>query len=471
MDSQISVYDSPGQDPVDLLADYVQQTDFEDLPSETVDMTKRFILDLIATTIAGSRAPMVREVLDLFDYWGGAREATTAIFGTRLPAHHAVSANVMICHAFELDEFHDAACTHALAPAFWSGLAAAEKSGTCDGKTFLAAVTVAADLMHRLGLATTRMYYLGYHKARLATLASAAAVCKVRGLPQTVLLDALGVAFSQSSGTTQTQPDGALMKRLTPALNAGDGVRAVELAINGVKGHTGLITGDYGLFQVFNGGEHDVATIRRKLGREFLGATSSVKRYPSCRCANGPIEAIIRLRREHEFEPSDVRRVQVFVSEGCMAISGQPFAHKQGSPQVNAQFSIDFNIAVALIHGDVFMQHFEPAALADANVLDLASRVDVSIAPALHGVLSFEPIAVAVELNSGHVMSLEIEHMYGTPHNPMSWDVFIEERLERCIDYSGIGFTGSQKAQLIDAVRGLERMSNVVDLFELIGRR
>ena len=154
-----------------------------------------------------------------------------------------------------------------------------------------------------------------------------------------------------------------------------------------------------------------------------------------------------------------------------MAISGQPFAQKHGSPQVDAQFSVDFNIAVALLHGDVFAQHFEPAVLADARVLDLASKVEVSIAPALRGVLSFEPVTVEVELESGDVWRHELEHMYGTPHNPMSWDDFIEERLERCIRYSEIPFSDLRKARLIDTVRDLEHMPNVVDLFELMGSR
>lgn len=459
-----------GTDPIVLLADHVHNVTFDDLPPEAVDTTKRFILDVIATTIAGSRAPMVREVLDLLAYWGGTPEATTAIFGTRLPMHHAVVANIMICHALELDEFHDEACTHALTPAFWSALAAAEASGGCDGKTFLAAVAVAADLKHRLGLATDQMYYLGFHKARLATLTAAAAVCKVQGRTREQILNALGIAYCQSSGTTQTVPDGALMKRLTPALNASDGVRSVEMAMSGVRGEMNVVGGPGGLFEVFNGGERHPELIERGLGRTFLGGQASVKRNPSCRCANGPIEALTRLREKQPFAISDIRKVQVLVSEGCKRISGDPFVGKSGAPIVDAQFSIDFNIAVALLYGDVFIEHFEPSVLQDSRVLELAAKVEVLVDPELRGVLRFEPATVEIELNSGVILRHRLEHMYGTPNNPMSWEDFIAERLERCIRYSGIAYSDAQKTALIDAVRNLENMKNVTDLLGLIGK-
>lgn len=60
---------------------------FESLPSEAVAAAKRSVLDCIATTIAGSSAPGVKETLSQLKYWGGRPESTVVLFGDRLPAH------------------------------------------------------------------------------------------------------------------------------------------------------------------------------------------------------------------------------------------------------------------------------------------------------------------------------------------------------------------------------------------------
>lgn len=454
-------------DPIDKLADHVVRVRFEDIPPATLDISKRFILDALATTIAGANAPMVEEMILLLGSSQDKRESTVAIHGNRLPSYKAGMLNIMMCHALELDEFHDAASTHGLVPAFWSALAAAETIDRCDGKSLLTATILGADVKHRIGLAAKHMYFLGYHKSRLAAFASAAATGRILGVKSSVLRNAFGIAYCQSAGTIQTLPDGALTKRLQPVFNSGDGIRAIKFAQAGIEGVKNVLSGPAGLFALYNNGECDSSALLSGLGSNFLGATASVKRYPCCRCANGPVEATIAMANQHEIHPDAVEGVDVHVSGGCFAISGAPIAGKSGSPQVDAQFSIDYNIAVALIFGDVFVQHFEPAAIEDSRTRALASRVKVFVDPSLD-TGSLAPVTVEIRLKSGGRHKTRLEHLKGTPANPMNWDEIISERLHRCLAYSAFRYNPQRVSTIIEMVRNFESLKDVRTILHLL---
>jgi 2-methylcitrate dehydratase PrpD len=63
----------------DTLARYIAETDFDRLPREVVDETKKFILDTIGVGLAGVREPGCREVVDLVKTWSSNPAGSTII--------------------------------------------------------------------------------------------------------------------------------------------------------------------------------------------------------------------------------------------------------------------------------------------------------------------------------------------------------------------------------------------------------
>ena len=127
---------------------------YDDLPKDVVEITKKFILDTLATTIAGSSAPGCESVVNQVKDWGGKEEATILIYGGKVVSENAALANSMMAHALDLDDTHDEAVVHAYVSVLPAALAMAERNGGVDGKDLIAAVTVGVDLMYRLGLAS-----------------------------------------------------------------------------------------------------------------------------------------------------------------------------------------------------------------------------------------------------------------------------------------------------------------------------
>jgi 2-methylcitrate dehydratase PrpD len=54
---------------------------YEDLPREVVEVTKKEVLDLLGVALAGFSAPGVKELLDVITDWGGKRESRMILWG------------------------------------------------------------------------------------------------------------------------------------------------------------------------------------------------------------------------------------------------------------------------------------------------------------------------------------------------------------------------------------------------------
>ena len=65
---------------------------------------------------------------------------------------------------------------------------------------------------------------------------------------------------------------------------------------------------------------------------------------------------------EHRLDPDEVERVEVTVPPYTYKLVGQAF-RIGANPKVNAQFSISYCVANALVHGSSKLGHFEESSI------------------------------------------------------------------------------------------------------------
>jgi 2-methylcitrate dehydratase PrpD len=94
------------------------------------------------------------------------------------------------------------------------------------------------------------------------------------------------------------------------------------------------------------------------------------------------IDAAIALRAEYDLTAADIAKVIVLVPEAVIPIVCEPVAPKR-TPHTgyDAQFSIPYTVATALLTGKFTLDSLDPAALNDPAVLDLAARVSYAVDP------------------------------------------------------------------------------------------
>ena len=147
-DSNISI------DPAHALAHHVVETSIADVPEETITATRLDVLDTFGAMRGGSGAPGIRELTAVTERWGGLEEASLAVIGGKMPAHHAALINSAMGHALDFDDtYDDGGHVHPGTSVLAASLAVADSVGNVTGDELMLAATLGLDISCRLGLA------------------------------------------------------------------------------------------------------------------------------------------------------------------------------------------------------------------------------------------------------------------------------------------------------------------------------
>ena len=446
------------------LIDFWEGNEFDDIPIEVVETTKKFILDSLGVAIAGFSAPGCKEIVELVKGWGGSPEATIIVYGGKVPSPFAVLANSTMMHALDFDDTLDEAALHAYTSVLPTALAMAELKRDVSGKELLNAITLGVDLVCRLGLAIKRPLSW-IRTATCGSFGAAATAAKILGLDREKMLNTLGVVYSQTSGNAQCLIDGGLTKRMQPAFAAKAGVIAALLAQKGITGARDVFEGEYGFFNLYEEGEWDRNLLLDGLGQRFEGMRLSIKPYPSCRMTHAAIDAALEVVKKHKVDPANIEKVTIYTSKMAKDMVGGPFEIRT-DPQVDAQFSIPYTVSVALVRGDVSLEDFQEPAIRDATVQELARKVEVLVDPAIEE-KNLTKVSILIETKDNQSYFHEISAIKGSPQRPMSIDECIE-KFYKCVHFSGVKSISERAAALIDCVTHLEELKDIRTITELL---
>ncbi len=457
---------------IDEIVKHLKKTTFEDIPQETVEKQKDLLIDTLGVALGGAKAPGVQEVVELLKGMGGKKESTILVDGGKVPSLHAAMANGLMAHSLDFDDMHEKAGIHANVSVIPAALAMAESTGGIDGKTFLTATILGVDLVCRMGLAIPLSR--GWHATTtFGIFGAAASSSRILGLDEEKMINALGIAYCQSSGNRQGRLEGALTKRLQPALASKAGLFSSILASQGITGPREIFEGDWGILRLYGDPKHSedrekiVENLMRGLGKRFLGDQLSIKPFPSCKATHTSIDAVLNLLKAHRIKPEEVEEVEVSVSKGCFGTAGRPFEIRT-NPQVDAQFSIPYTVATALLKGEVVLEDFTESAIREPERMEMAKRVKVSVDPDLQ-----EPSTNVVNLESrvllragGKAYSYRSSISKGHPDQPMDRDEILS-KFEGCLRF-GTSFPRQRGKKIFSAVLNMEEVKDVRSIIRLL---
>ena len=231
-----------------LLAEFVEETGYRDLPSHVVEATRVFVLDNLASGFVGSVTPWADMVGEL------ARESASqgpcSLFArswTTSPSYAALVNGTMI-GSFETDHAYVQGSCHPSAAVFPAALAIAERDHL-DGKSLLMSVALGYEVACRVGMAATRAVedVAGFHgPGTNAPFGGAAGAGKALGLDVHRLVNALGIAGSHGGGLMEFAQEGAMTKRIHVGRGAQMGLESALLAARGFTGPSTVLEGDRG---------------------------------------------------------------------------------------------------------------------------------------------------------------------------------------------------------------------------------
>jgi 2-methylcitrate dehydratase PrpD len=439
-----------------IFVDYVTHSQFESLPQEPLDTMKNILLTVLGTTLAGSSSDGCEEVLAYYREMGGRGEATVFVHGGKMPAANTAFVNSVMARSLDYCD--------AMAPGVHIGssvvptaFAAAELAGGCSGREFLTALTLGTELSSRLNL--TEAAYDGFDPTGVCTVFAATAVAgRILGLTADQMWNALALAFNKSGGSFQSNIDGSLAVRIVQGWVSQNGIICAQLAQAGISGPRNFLSGVYGYFHLFGRDEMDTQPVVAELGERFDLQNMVFKKFPSCGLTQGCTEAALRLLADENVSPESISEIHVRVPPYAYKLVGHPFRLGE-NPRVNAQFSIQYCVANALLKGHSRLQNFEDTAVRDPEVLSLLKKVRVSPDPALdkrgHTALDLQVITTK---GSQYIKRVEIAP--GFPGNPLTPKEHLNHYWD-CIDAMPRGLSEGNAKKIPELFHRIEEIEDI----------
>lgn len=397
------------------LANYIINTDYDDLPADVVDFTKLCILDYFGSAIAGSN----KEPIQMIDEWvremGGASQAAL-ITGGHSSVSQAALLNGASSHVAEQDDIHKGSIIHAATVVIPAALAIAEWKNL-SGKELMNAVVVGYEVCYRIGETVSPSHYYFWHNtATCGTFGAAAAAAKLLGLTKEQIVHTLGSAGTQAAGLWEFIEDGAMSKQLHPGKAAMNGVMSALLAGKGFTGAQRILEGKRGFFEAMSE-DYDVSRIIENLGEAYKILENSFKIHASCRHTHHSMDLMIELAHERDIKLENIERIVVKTYQVAINITD----NQEPVTQYESKFSLQFCTALALLKGQGNLEIFNENTLWDDDVRSLMRRVDVMADEAIDAQYPSKWGAIAdVHLKSGEIIRRETDYPKGDPENAVS---------------------------------------------------
>lgn len=426
------------------LCQFIHEISYEALPAAVRHQVKRCLLDLMGCVVAGSLTPAAR-IAERFagEQWPG-QSSFVPVFGTRCHPTGAAFAGAVMANALDIDEGFRLVKGHPGAGVIPAALAVGCERGAA-GRELLAAIAVGYEVAIRTGL-LTHATYSDYH-ASGSWVAVGAAACAARllGLGHEATLQALGIAEYHAPISPMVRClDVPSMVKDGLGWGSMVGVSSVYLARAGFTGINPVL--------LEKGEESEVST----LGDVFHIERVYFKPYACCRWAHPAVAAALALAREHDLSPEDVAEVVVeTVSVATHLRAAVPHTTEE------AQYSIPYPVAAALVHGRVGPREVLGDCLRDSRVLALARRVRLRAAEDLEREFPQRCLArVHIRRSSGEWLRSEV---FASP-----WDADTPptdaELGAKFREMSGLVLPAARATELEELIWNAERVADASDL-------
>jgi 2-methylcitrate dehydratase PrpD len=393
-----------GPSAVERLAGWCCALKYDDIPAAVLAVAVDCLIDTVGVAIAGSTTAVAAAARGLETEGAGRGRAVvlgatgssgpggaggvrtgdidgigdvdnTGVAAGRpgLGAAGAAFVNGVAAHALDFDDNCYAGFVHGSAIIVPAALAVAQQTGA-SGRQLLTALVAGAECEYALGIATRSLLYERgwWTTGVLGPVGACAAAISLLGLDAGQAGAALGLVIAGAGGGKAafgTDAKALLAGRATQA-----GVVAAMLAGRGVSGPLDAIEHRRGFAALFNDAVFDGEAIDA-LGRRWhlLDPGIDIKRIPVCLSSHAAVDALLDLADLHRLDIEAIERIECDVPEIVRA----NLVHDRPRSRQEAQFSMPFTLAAALVFGDLLLEHLDAAVIAETRVAAQMEKVSM----------------------------------------------------------------------------------------------
>ena len=446
------------------LARYATGPAADGLPSEVVATVRRRVVDSLACALGAYDAAPARAAVALAS---SVPVPAATVLGTRLRTTPdlAAFANGVMVRFLDYNDGYMAREPGHPSDSIPACLALAEAHGR-SGTELVEAIVVAYEVQMRLQDAAS-LNERGWDHVNYVTVAVAAAAARLLRLDETQAEHAINLALNGHIAMRQVR-SGALSdwKGCSAANAARNAVFAAQLAGHGMTGPSPVFEGTAGFFaQVTGPFDLDVDAFGTVGDGDFAVLRSLTKTFPTNGELHTAVWAALEIRPGIPAVEA-IASIAIETSEFNRRVLADP-AKWHPTTRETADHSLPYNVACALVDGDITVGTYAPERIADPVVGALMDRTTVDVDPTLTALFP-QHLAnrVTVTLHSGERLRSEVLDGRGGLGRPMD-DADFERKFRRMAEPH---LTGRAQDAALAFVAALEHQSQFGELFRALQR-
>ncbi len=390
--------------------DFIHELCYADFPLNVVTQAKRCLLDLIGTAAGGLQtdtSSITRRYVTRFHQAADSDSARLMFDGRRASLPGAAFAGAMTIDSLDSHDGHVLTKGHSGVTVLPVLLALSDRAGAATtAEEFLTGLALGYEIATRAGIALHASSPDFHSSGAWNALAAAALGARSLRLSREQTRQALGTAeYYGPRSQIMRAVDHPSMVKDGSGWGALTGLSAALLAAEGFTGAPALTVESPATERIWN-----------DLGDRWYINEQYFKAYPVCRWAQPAIEAALSLKRAHQLKASEIDVVSVDTfHEGVRLGTRVPASSDE------AQYSLPFPVAAALVRGEVGAAEVTAPAFGDTEILRLSMGAVLREDAGYNSRFPAERWAhVTLRLRDGSELVSEPHIARGNPENPLS---------------------------------------------------
>jgi len=443
------------------LSDYGTSLKYADLPSDVVHLAKRFIIDTIGCALGGYDSEPSKVARAVAGEVTPAHPVTVMGSGQPSSLDLAVFANGVMIRFLDFNDGYTSQESGHPSDSIAAALSATEAAGG-SGKRLLVSTVLAYEAFCRI-CDTVDIKPRGFDHVTVGGIASVLAAARAMKLSKEQTFQALNLGIASNVALYQTRiGDVSMWKGCAYANASRNAVFSVQLARAGLTGPSPIFEGDGGYFRAVSG---EPFALKEMGGKDhpFKINECSIKQFPLGQYSQTVAQAALEVRELYG-QPEEIAQVNISTLQTAVNImAGDP---EKWTPKnrETADHSMPYTAAVALMFGTVESRHFDDEFLKDPDLLELVSKVTVSVSNEANArapeamLCDFEVVT-----KSGEEHSVQVAYHKGHYRNPLT-DNEVDRKFRSLAQEH---LSAERVDALLDRLWHLEDVQNVGDLIRL----
>jgi 2-methylcitrate dehydratase PrpD len=442
---------------MEKLSAYMAEARNRALPDNIVQETEHHILDTIAAMVSGADLPPGRMAIEFARSYGGEKIATVVASNVLCGPIEAALANGELAHSDETDDDFTTGGAHPGCAVVPAALAAGEQFGV-SGAHLLRAATLGYDIALR-AMRTVGPGMKETHNLVGTMGATAAAGCTAGLNAQQMrwLLDYAAQQAGAGIGAWRRDTDHMEKGFLFGGMGARNGVNAALMVHSGWTGVDDILSGPNNFVESYNP-KADATGMIDQLGEVYGVTLTTLKKWTTGGPVQAPLDALENLHKRRRFQADEVKQVVVRV-----ATSAAYTVNNRDMPDICLQHLV----AVMLLDKAVsFRAAHDKARMQDPAVLHERAKVQLVPDADLEKMIPVRVAVVELTLMDGTQLTERVEHVRGTPENPMTREEVVAKANELMTPVLG----AETCSKLIERVLALDTVKDIRELRPLLSR-